>query len=214
MANHNFTQLDNEVLDVYGPQIGLAGYAVYNALARFAQGSGYCWPAQDTLATLLDCTDNTIRKALKKLKEAGLIEVVHRFNDKGKTSNGYRLLPVTKNTGAAPTDGVAEPPTVPKQEAQFSRDCDGTAAIDVGDYEPYDPADDEPLTATSQGGEEVEMFRTDEDVLIAIADIRQRNQDYLIRLLEDDGEGWPTDDDYQVLETIVSTVRADDHIAA
>ena len=42
----------------------------------------------------------------------------------------------------------------------------------------------------------VEVFGTDEDVLRTIDEIRQSNRADLLSRLDDDGEGWPTDDDY------------------
>lgn len=187
-TNYNFTQINNEVLDVYGTRIGLSGYAVYCQLARFAQGSGQCWPSQETLAAQLHTTRKTIRAALKILQDVGLIEQAHRYNEDGQTSNIYRLCDVEKRPDAAPTNGVAEPPPAQPKPVPEPEDP-------AGDYELDEER--EPSYVPAAKGEDLEMFTSDEDVLIAIADIRQRNRDYLISLFED-GEGFPTDDDYPV----------------
>lgn len=54
---------------------------------------GYCFPSQDTLAALLNCTPRGIRKALAALEQRGYILVDRRAGGpKGGSSNRYYLL--------------------------------------------------------------------------------------------------------------------------
>ena len=70
---HGFFIVDNEIIDVYGAQIGVYGVAVYSALARFANADAECWPSLATLGARLNASRSSVIRALAKLEEVGLI---------------------------------------------------------------------------------------------------------------------------------------------
>lgn len=91
--------LDNEILDIYAPKIGVYGLAVYVGLARHANGSRACWPSYETLATELGMSRRKVIDVVKELIAVGLIEVTARNykTDDGATvqqSNVFTLLDV------------------------------------------------------------------------------------------------------------------------
>lgn len=98
---------DNEIIDHYLPAIGIYGFAVYMLLTKFADHkTGQCDPSVEGLARKLDISAPTVRKALEKLKDHGLITIRHRRREKnGKLINQtsiYTLLAVKKPEGYVP----------------------------------------------------------------------------------------------------------------
>ncbi len=93
-----FWWADNEIIDVYGAQIGATAVAVYSVLARFAGDQGECHPAIPTIAGKLGLADNTVKKALRTLEGAGLIEIEQRPGGKNgrDRTHIYRLPQVNK----------------------------------------------------------------------------------------------------------------------
>ena len=90
---------EDAVLYEFGPEIGLAGIAVYDVLTMFAQSSGsdsgrVAYPSISRIAGILGCSAPTVRSALKKLEDAGLIQVQQRSEDGGSLSHCYTLLNV------------------------------------------------------------------------------------------------------------------------
>lgn len=57
-------------------------------MARFGNGSGYCWAAQQTLADICGCNRSTINRILKKLKDKQLVTPT---KDPTKRTISYRL---------------------------------------------------------------------------------------------------------------------------
>lgn len=96
----NWCWVDNEIVDVYGPQIGATGIALYVALARFANNtSGECYPSISTLAARINVSEPTVRKYLNILQEHGLITIEHRPGEDGNNySNLYTLLRIEKQS--------------------------------------------------------------------------------------------------------------------
>jgi GntR family transcriptional regulator len=89
-----FFWADNRIIE-HVSAIGPYGFSVYMLLASYAGDKRTCFPSVPTLAELLGCTQPTIRKAIKALKDAGLIKVTPRRTEKGDpTSHLYELLPV------------------------------------------------------------------------------------------------------------------------
>ena len=57
--------------------------AVYIYLADRANKDNTCWPAIPTIARDLKYSESTVRRAMKDLRKAGLLETEQRYRDKG-----------------------------------------------------------------------------------------------------------------------------------
>lgn len=66
--------------------------AVYIYLADRANKNGECWPAIPTIAKEIKLSESTVRRALKDLRKARLIETEQRYREKGgKSSLLYKI---------------------------------------------------------------------------------------------------------------------------
>ena len=66
--------------------------SVYIYLHDRANKNGECWPAIPTIAKELKLSQSTIRRALKDLRKAELIETKQRYREKGgKSSLLYKI---------------------------------------------------------------------------------------------------------------------------
>lgn len=66
--------------------------AVYIYLADRTNENNECWPAIPTIATDLKLSASTVRRGIRDLKKAGLIETEQRYRKKGgKSSLLFRL---------------------------------------------------------------------------------------------------------------------------
>lgn len=66
--------------------------AVYTYLHDRANKNGECWPSVNTIAGDIKLSPATVRRAIKDLKKAGLIETKQRYREKGgKTSLLYKI---------------------------------------------------------------------------------------------------------------------------
>lgn len=83
----HFTIIDNYILNQSG--MNALEQIVYVHLKKHSSQSNKCFPGINNLAKSLDSSSNTIRKALKSLKDKGFIDIEQRFNN----SNEYTLLP-------------------------------------------------------------------------------------------------------------------------
>jgi DNA-binding transcriptional ArsR family regulator len=90
----HFSSFDHDIIDVHGPTIGAIGVGIYTALVRFAnRKTGECWPSIGRLAQVLDLARSTVKVYLRKLEDAGLIDIRERQDAAGDpTSNLYTLL--------------------------------------------------------------------------------------------------------------------------
>ena len=75
------------------PHRAVAGY-IY--LAGRANKDNTCWPAIPTIARDLKYSESTVRRAMKDLRKAGLLETEQRYRDNGGKSS---LLFTLKRTG-------------------------------------------------------------------------------------------------------------------
>ena len=105
--------IPNDIIDKHGRTIGAIGVAVYAALARYADAkTGECWPAIARIERVLSLARSTVKIYLRKLEDAGLIEIEERWAEPGDhTSNLYSLLPtdpvaVAKRIAARAAAGV------------------------------------------------------------------------------------------------------------
>lgn len=77
---------------VYQMELPHRAVAVYGYLMDRANKDGECWPAIPTIAEKIKLSETTIRRALKDLKKAGIIETEQRYRTKGgKSSLLYRI---------------------------------------------------------------------------------------------------------------------------
>lgn len=66
--------------------------AVYTYLYDRANKNGECWPSVNKIAGNIKLSPATVRRAIKDLKKAGLIETEQRYREKGgKTSLLYKI---------------------------------------------------------------------------------------------------------------------------
>ena len=66
--------------------------AVYIYLADRTNENNECWPAIPTIATDLKLSSSTVRRGIRDLKKAGLLETEQRYRKKGgKSSLLFRL---------------------------------------------------------------------------------------------------------------------------
>jgi Fe2+ or Zn2+ uptake regulation protein len=73
----NFHWVNNAILDEYGQRLGPYGLAVYQALCRHANNkSQECWPSKALLARETGMSFRSVRNALLRLEELGLIVII------------------------------------------------------------------------------------------------------------------------------------------
>ena len=66
--------------------------AVYIYLKDRANKEGTCWPGINTIATGLNLSRSTVKRALNDLVKAGLVEKSNRWRENGSlTSNLYQI---------------------------------------------------------------------------------------------------------------------------
>ena len=66
--------------------------SVYIYLSDRANKNGECWPAIPTIAKELKLSQSTMRRALRDVRKAGLLETQQRYRTKGgKSSLLYKL---------------------------------------------------------------------------------------------------------------------------
>ncbi len=66
--------------------------AVYVYLYDRANKNGECWPSVPTIAKEIKLSQATVRRAIKDLRKAGLIETVQRYRAKGGKSSLLYIL--------------------------------------------------------------------------------------------------------------------------
>lgn len=89
-----FYIIDNDLIDKYGPEIGAYGVAVYNLIARYADGNGEnSFPSYQTIAEKLGISRPKAVTTINQLVEFGLIKKDKRTDSAGDmTSNTYTLV--------------------------------------------------------------------------------------------------------------------------
>ena len=65
--------------------------AVLFVLANYSNENNQSYPSISTISRQSCCQDRTVIRALKELEESGFIQKLPRFNNKGQTSNLYRV---------------------------------------------------------------------------------------------------------------------------
>lgn len=77
---------------LYNEDLPHRAVSVYLYLADRANKKGECWPAIPTIARELKISQSTVRRAIRDLREAGLIRTQQRYRKRGgKSSLLYTL---------------------------------------------------------------------------------------------------------------------------
>ena len=77
---------------LYRTELPHRAVAVYIYLADRTNENNECWPAIPTIAANLKYSPSTVRRGIRDLKKAGLIETEQRYRKKGgKSSLLFRL---------------------------------------------------------------------------------------------------------------------------
>jgi DNA-binding transcriptional ArsR family regulator len=89
-----YFSVDNALLDVHAKTIGSEAVTVYLILCRYANHrTKQCWPSIAHIVDLTGLARSTVKAALKRLYEAGLIDREERWDAAGDhTTNLYTLL--------------------------------------------------------------------------------------------------------------------------
>lgn len=87
----NFTAVPNDVLPMLAKLHGCA-ISVYVALRSYADRQGECFPKLDDIASRSGCSTATVKRVMKKIKNAGLVTDKQRNSHSGRTSNLYVFL--------------------------------------------------------------------------------------------------------------------------
>lgn len=96
--------ISNEILDVYGPKLGIYAFAVYAVLCRHANNSnGKCCPSIRRMAVMTASSIATVKRSISRLQEIGLISV-SREGAGPYANNIYTLLTVP--SGLSGNDGL------------------------------------------------------------------------------------------------------------
>ena len=78
--------------NIYQKELPHRAVTVYVYLADRTNRQGECWPAISTIARDLKLSPSTVRRALRDLRKAGVIESEQRYRDNGgKSSLLYKL---------------------------------------------------------------------------------------------------------------------------
>jgi DNA-binding transcriptional ArsR family regulator len=92
--------LDDIVLRI--AEIGPAALAVYVVLAQHADGNRECWPRVERIAALLEFSDRTVKRALRTLREAGLL--TRKRTSNGVDSGVYNVYTLSQGDTGVPLD--------------------------------------------------------------------------------------------------------------
>lgn len=77
---------------LYRTELPHRAVAIYIYLADRTNENNECWPAIPTIAADLKYSPSTVRRGIRDLKKAGLIETEQRYRKKGgKSSLMFRL---------------------------------------------------------------------------------------------------------------------------
>ena len=72
---------------LYRMELPHRAVAVYIYLFDRANREGQCWPAVPTIAREIKLSEATVRRAIRDLRKAGLVETEQRYRTKGGKSS-------------------------------------------------------------------------------------------------------------------------------
>ena len=104
--------MDKALIDVYGPDIGVYGVAMYALLARYADNKGQAYPSMTTMASLLNISKQSVWRTMNALIAHGLVEKTSRLSEHGDAeTNVYTLLHI--EWGGSPQELPSSPQDLP-----------------------------------------------------------------------------------------------------
>lgn len=109
-----FAQIPEWVLDAAISDRAVRAYCV---LARYANSDSRAHPGRRKMADRMDCSTDSLDRALKELVSIGALEIRPRFRENGdRTSNDYHLLDQPQHSGGVGAQ-VRLPPSAPPRPA-------------------------------------------------------------------------------------------------
>ena len=79
-------------IDIFDYDLKPKDLAVYMVLSRYSDSNGESYPSRNTIAENCNVSVDTVDKAMKELKKAGLVEVTPQFSEGAQKSNLYKLI--------------------------------------------------------------------------------------------------------------------------
>lgn len=84
--------IEDELIDKYGPQLGVYGVAVYAVLARHANGRDRAEISALGIAKRLNCGDRKVKDVLKQMEELGIIKRIAQVDERGMQTTSITEL--------------------------------------------------------------------------------------------------------------------------
>lgn len=106
---------------------------LYGVLSRMADKHGVSWPSRATLATRLQCSKESIDRAVKQLTGAGALDVERRFDPETKTWMATRY---TVRRSSPVTTGSRTGATTPRRVDDEGVAAPVTTEVEPGELEP------------------------------------------------------------------------------
>jgi hypothetical protein len=92
--NVPFTMVTNAVLK--DRTLKASDKSVYATICLYADNeTSDCYPSRETLMKDAGVSDKTLRNSLRRLADKGYIDIKHRYNKNGQSSNLYVLLDIS-----------------------------------------------------------------------------------------------------------------------
>lgn len=118
------------------------------AIANFVDENGYCFPSQETLASMTDQGISTVREHLKALDSQGLISRERRYKKGGgRTSDGIRLQAPSERLKPPAKRGLSKAPksggmleTITPDSSNHTAESQQTMPPKAGDDPSGDPS--------------------------------------------------------------------------
>jgi DNA-binding Lrp family transcriptional regulator len=102
-----FSIVNNELVEVFGPVVGVMAFAVYVVLVKYADNSTQeCYPSHETIGEKLNISRSSVIRAIKELEHQELISITAVYAaDKSRSSNLYTLLDIKDKPARPPLEG-------------------------------------------------------------------------------------------------------------
>lgn len=126
--------IENQVYELYAPQIGVYGLAVYNALCYYANMKGECFPSIKTIAKHLDCGERNVWTAISKLEAAGLIQRQKRYRKDGMQTSNLYIINAMQNMHTRSAKYAHEQESVNNKESTATPSKSKATYFPVGNY--------------------------------------------------------------------------------